>query len=212
MIGFFPACSSGQDVAAALGPQSSGRLGVILPSNGGELRSGKPASLRYRSTHFRTVRGQTSTASPTVFDVCPLATCHTIRSRPCGVAGNAYAPAHPEGGCKKRICTSDESVVRTPRLQRPCFPSHTRSCCAGRWATQLEPRQRASHLHRRPCAATALSRNWPLVQRRGDAAQRCGPRLPMTSDSIGCVMFRIVTQKEASLRVYSRCTSICRPV
>ena len=163
-----------------------------MPSNGGELRSGKPASLRYRSTHFRTVRGQTSTASPTVFDVCPLATCHTIRSRPCGVAGNAYAPAHPEGGCKKRICTSDESVVRTPRLQRPCFPSHTRSCCAGRWATQLEPRQRASHLHRRPCAATALSRNWPLVQRRGDAAQRCGPRLPMTPDSIGCVMFRIV--------------------
>src|SRR5580700_833129 len=54
---------------------------------GRELRSRKPSwpSLRYRSTHLRTVRGQTPAASLTAFGVCPLATCRAIRSRPRGV-------------------------------------------------------------------------------------------------------------------------------
>ena len=55
---------------------------------GRDDRSCRPAnpSPRYRSTHFRTVRGQTPTASATASGVCPLATCRTIRSRPRGVS------------------------------------------------------------------------------------------------------------------------------
>src|SRR5262249_40848334 len=51
-------------------------------------RSCNPAnpSRRYRSTHFRTVRGQTPAASATASGVCPLSTCRTIRSRPRGVS------------------------------------------------------------------------------------------------------------------------------
>src|SRR6202035_5978804 len=54
---------------------------------GRELRSRKPSwpSLRYRSTHLRTVREQPPAASLTAFGVCPLAPCRAIRSRPRGV-------------------------------------------------------------------------------------------------------------------------------
>jgi hypothetical protein len=54
---------------------------------GREERSCNPAnpSRRYRSTHFRTVRGQTPAASATASGVCPLSTCPTIRLRPRGV-------------------------------------------------------------------------------------------------------------------------------
>ena len=55
---------------------------------GRDERSCNPAnpSRRYRPTHLRTVRGQTSAASATVSGVCPLSTCRTIRSRPRGVS------------------------------------------------------------------------------------------------------------------------------
>src|SRR5208283_3246838 len=64
-------------------------LGVGCRSRcGREERSCNPAnpSRRYRSTHFRTVRGQTPAASATASGVCPLSTCRTIRSRPRGVS------------------------------------------------------------------------------------------------------------------------------
>jgi hypothetical protein len=54
---------------------------------GRELRSCNPAhppSLK-RRTHFRTVRGQTPTASLVAFGVCPLRTMLTKCSRPSGV-------------------------------------------------------------------------------------------------------------------------------
>jgi hypothetical protein len=54
---------------------------------GRDERSCNPASpsRRCRSTHLRTVRGQMPAASATASDVCPLATCRTMRSRPRGV-------------------------------------------------------------------------------------------------------------------------------
>jgi hypothetical protein len=55
---------------------------------GRELRSVNPArpSLRKRSNHFRTVRGQTPAARAAASAVCPLSTCITTRSRPNGVS------------------------------------------------------------------------------------------------------------------------------
>ncbi len=55
---------------------------------GRDERSCNPAnpSRRYRSTHLRTLRGQTPAASATASGVCPLSTCRTIRSRPRGVS------------------------------------------------------------------------------------------------------------------------------
>ncbi|GLS30757.1 ATP dependent DNA ligase domain-containing protein [Mesorhizobium albiziae] len=53
-----------------------------------EDRSPSPARplRRYRSTHLRTVRGQTPAACATACGVCPLSICLTIRSRPCRVS------------------------------------------------------------------------------------------------------------------------------
>src|SRR5581483_6936268 len=54
---------------------------------GRDRRSKRPAApcCAKRTIHLRTVRGQTPTASPTAFGVCPPRTIITIRSRPIGV-------------------------------------------------------------------------------------------------------------------------------
>src|SRR4029077_3810084 len=52
-------------------------------------------SRRYRSTHLRTVRERTPTASATAPGVCPPSTCRTIRSRPRGVNLKLQQPQLP---------------------------------------------------------------------------------------------------------------------
>jgi integrase/recombinase XerD len=49
-------------------------------------RSCNPVNPSRRSTHLRTVRGQTPAASATASGVCPPSTCRTIRSRSRGVS------------------------------------------------------------------------------------------------------------------------------
>src|SRR5579863_1138867 len=80
---------------------------------GRELRSARPPSpsLLWRSTHLRTVRGQTPTASLTAFGGCPLAAKLTIHSRPRGVS-------------RAFLCTfirflSSELEVSQPQFPRP---------------------------------------------------------------------------------------------
>jgi hypothetical protein len=66
-------------------------------------------SRRYRSTHLRTVRGQTPAACATASGVCPFATCRTIRSRPRGVSRAFLVHVHPV-------------LPRNLKLQQPQLP------------------------------------------------------------------------------------------